>query len=91
MERATLDGIELEFESRGGGDLLALIHPGHFDSWFRPLMDEPALAERYRLIIYPRVGCAGSSPVTNPVSLAQAPTAVMPAADLGIRRGVQHS
>lgn len=71
MDRATLDGIELEYEVRGSGEPVALIHPGHYADWFMPLMAEPVLADRYRLLTYHRVGCAGSSPVHGAVSLAQ--------------------
>ena len=71
MERATLGDIELEYEMRGSGEPVVLIHPGHFADWFRPLFSEPLLVDRYRLLTYHRVGCAGSSPVREPVSLAQ--------------------
>ncbi|HEV8600891.1 MAG TPA: alpha/beta hydrolase [Gemmatimonadales bacterium] len=71
MDRAALEGIELEYEIRGAGDSVVLIHPGHFADWFTPLLDEPALTDRYRVVSYHRVGCAGSSRVAGPVSLAQ--------------------
>jgi pimeloyl-ACP methyl ester carboxylesterase len=72
MDRATLEGIELEHEVRGGaGEPVVLIHPGHFADWFTPLLDEPALTEHYRVLSYHRVGCAGSSPLAGPVSFAQ--------------------
>jgi pimeloyl-ACP methyl ester carboxylesterase len=71
MDRAALEGIELESEVRGAGEPVVLIHPGHFADWFTPLLDEPALAEHYRVLSYHRVGCAGSSPLAGPVSLAQ--------------------
>jgi pimeloyl-ACP methyl ester carboxylesterase len=71
MDRAALGDIELEFDIRGSGEPVVLIHPGHFADWFKPLLPEPPLADRYRLLTYHRVGCAGSSPVGGPVSLAQ--------------------
>ncbi len=71
MDRATLDGIELEYEMRGSGEPVVLIHPGHYADWFMPLLAEPLLVDRYRLLTYHRVGCAGSSPVDGAVSLAQ--------------------
>ena len=71
MDRATLDGIELEYELRGTGEPVVLIHPGHFADWLMPLLDEPVLTGRYRVLSYHRVGCAGSSPVAGPVSFAQ--------------------
>ena len=71
MERVAFDGIELEYESRGAGDPAVLIHPGHFADWFMPLLDEPALTGRHRVVTYHRVGCAGSSRIAGPISLAQ--------------------
>jgi pimeloyl-ACP methyl ester carboxylesterase len=71
MQRASFDGIELEYEIQGSGEPVVLIHPGHFADWFKPLMAEPALAGRYQLLWYHRVGCAGSSPLTGPLSLAE--------------------
>ncbi len=71
MNRAALEGIELEYESRGAGEPVVLIHPGIFADWFRPLLEEPALTDRYHLLSYHRVGCAGSSHIAGPVSFAQ--------------------
>lgn len=71
MDRAVFEGIELEYEVRGSGEPVVLIHPGHFADWFMPLLAEPALTDRYRVLTYHRVGCAGSSRVVGPVSLAQ--------------------
>jgi pimeloyl-ACP methyl ester carboxylesterase len=71
MKRAVLDGIELEYELHGDGEPVVLIHPGIFADWFTPLLQEPALISRYRLVHYHRVGCVGSSRVAGPVSFAQ--------------------
>jgi pimeloyl-ACP methyl ester carboxylesterase len=71
MDRAALGGVELEYEVRGTGEPVVLIHPGHFADWFTPLLDEPALTDHYRVLTYHRVGCVGSSPIAGPVSLAQ--------------------
>ena len=71
LASAVLDGVELEYEKRGGGEPVVLIHPGHFADWFTPLLDEPALTEHYRVLTYHRVGCAGSSHIAGPVSFAQ--------------------
>ena len=72
MARAALEGIELEYEIRGGaGEPVVLIHPGHFADWFMPLLAEPALMDHYRVLWYHRVGCVGSSHIAGPVSLAQ--------------------
>jgi pimeloyl-ACP methyl ester carboxylesterase len=69
--RASLDGIELEYEVRGSGEPVVLVHAGVIASWFTPLLEEPALTGRYRVLSYHRVGYMGSSRVAGPVSLAQ--------------------
>jgi pimeloyl-ACP methyl ester carboxylesterase len=71
MNRAVLDGVELEYELHGDGEPVMLVHPGIFADWFTPLLQEAALTSRYRLVHYHRVGCAGSSRVAGPVSLAR--------------------
>jgi hypothetical protein len=70
MERAILNGIELEYEIRGAGDQVILIHPGHFADWFAPLLDQSTLTGHYRLVRYHRAGCSGSSHVPGPISPA---------------------
>jgi pimeloyl-ACP methyl ester carboxylesterase len=71
MSRATLEGIELEYEVRGAGEPVVLVHAGVHALWFKPLLEEPSLTGRYRVISYHRVGYAGSSRVAGAVSLAQ--------------------
>jgi hypothetical protein len=39
--------------------------------WFEPLLREPALVDRYRLVSYHRVGYAGNGRVAGPVSIEQ--------------------
>jgi pimeloyl-ACP methyl ester carboxylesterase len=71
MSRAKLDGIELDYEVRGTGEPVVLAHAGVFADWFKPLMEAPALAGRYRLVRYHRIGYAGSSRLAGPVTIAQ--------------------
>jgi len=71
IERAALEGIELEYEVRGAGEPVVLVHAGIFSDFFRPLSEESALIGRYRLVSYHRIGCAGSSRVAGPVSIAE--------------------
>ena len=59
----------LEYETRGEGEAVLLIHGALIAGSFLPLMQEPALA-RYRLIRYHRRGFAGSAPHTGPFSFA---------------------
>jgi pimeloyl-ACP methyl ester carboxylesterase len=71
MDRAALDGVELEYEVQGAGEPVVLMHAGVCADFFKPLMAEPVLADRYRLVRYHRAGYAGSSRVAGPVSIAQ--------------------
>src|SRR5215813_6395391 len=71
MDRATIDGVELEYEIRGTGEPVVLVHAGIFADWFKPLLEEPILTGRYRVLSYHRIGYAGSSRVAGPVSIAQ--------------------
>jgi pimeloyl-ACP methyl ester carboxylesterase len=71
MDRAALEDVELEYEVRGAGEPVVLIHPGHFADWFTLLLDEPVLRDHYRVLWYHRVGCVGSSHIAGSVSLAQ--------------------
>ncbi len=70
MELAVLDGIQLEYEICGVGEPVILVHAGVFGEWFKPLMDEPALTSRYRMVRYHRVGYSGSSHLQGLVSIA---------------------
>jgi pimeloyl-ACP methyl ester carboxylesterase len=56
---------------RGSGEPVVLIHPGHFADWFMPLLAEPTLTDRFRVLAYHRAGCAGSSRVAGALSFAQ--------------------
>lgn len=69
MNRATIDGIELEYTDHGSGEPIVLIHAGLCASWFEPLLEEPAL-ESHRLVLYHRAGYAGSSHPWGEVSIA---------------------
>jgi pimeloyl-ACP methyl ester carboxylesterase len=71
MERAAVDGLELEYELRGSGEPVVLIHWGLSAAWAEPLMGEPALAARYRLLSYHRAGFAGSGRIQGPISIAE--------------------
>src|SRR5438876_2537647 len=59
MENATVNGVQLEYEVRGEGEPLLLIHGASVAETFVPLMKEPALA-RFQLVRYHRRGYAGS-------------------------------
>ena len=70
MERAPIGNIELEYEVRGTGEAVVLIHAGVAAHWFRAFIDEPALAG-YRVVHYHRAGYAGSDRVDGPLSLPE--------------------
>ncbi len=70
MKRANINGLELEYELRGSGDPVVLIHWGVAATWAEPLLDEPVLADGYRLLRYHRAGFGGSSPIDGPVTMA---------------------
>lgn len=71
MQRATIDGAELEYEVSGTGDPVVFIHGAFIADAFRPLRVEPSLAGRYQFILYHRRGYAGSSRAAEPVSIAR--------------------
>lgn len=93
MERAPVQGAELEFEIRGRGEPVVLIHGGFIAGAFLPLMNEQSLAE-YRLIRYHRRGYAGSTKHEGPFSIEhQAADALGLLRQIGVKRAhvVGHS
>jgi pimeloyl-ACP methyl ester carboxylesterase len=70
MERALVNGTEIEFEVTGEGEPALLIHGAFVADAFYPLVGEPALAGRYRLIRYHRRGYLGSATPTGPITVA---------------------
>jgi len=69
LQRAHVNGVELEYEVTGSGEPVLLISPVLADG-FVPLLSEPSLAGRYRLITYHKRGWAGSTHTPPPVSIA---------------------
>jgi pimeloyl-ACP methyl ester carboxylesterase len=69
MQRVDVGAVELEYEIQGVGDPVVLVHAGVFGDWFEPLMTQPALAGRFRLVRYHRIGYAGSSRATTHPSI----------------------
>ncbi|MFL5824945.1 MAG: alpha/beta fold hydrolase [Thermoleophilaceae bacterium] len=94
MDRARLDGVELEYQVVGSGEPVLLIPPGPLADGFLPFLAEEALVDRHRLIQYHRRGQVGSSQATPPVSYAeQAADAAGLLSHLGVSRAhvVGHS
>jgi pimeloyl-ACP methyl ester carboxylesterase len=69
MERANVNGAQLEYEVIGSGEPVLLISPVLADG-FLPLLSEPALADRFQLIRYHKRGWAGSTHSPPRVSIA---------------------
>jgi len=61
MERLRVNDVELEYEVRGAGEPVLLVHGGLLADENAPLARESALTDRYRVIHYHRRGFAGSS------------------------------
>jgi pimeloyl-ACP methyl ester carboxylesterase len=70
MDRANVNGVELEFEVRGADEPVLLIDMLIADC-FVPLLPEPALAHGRRLIRYHKRGWVGSTHTPPPVSIAE--------------------
>ena len=87
MDKARLNGVELEYEVKGSGEPVLLIGTGPIADSFLPFFSEPALAGSYRLIRYHQRGQAGSTHCAAPVSFAaHAADAAALLGHLGIRR-----
>ena len=69
MERATVNGVELEYELVGAGEPVLLISPVLADG-FLPLVTEPVLADGRQLIRYHKRGWVGSTRTPGAVSVA---------------------
>src|SRR3712207_3518701 len=71
MERARVNGVELEYERRGTGEPVLLIHGSHIGASFVPPLAQPSLTDDYMLIRYHRRGFLGSTHAKGPVSIKQ--------------------
>jgi uncharacterized protein (TIGR02118 family) len=71
LQRVVIDGTELEYEERGSGEPVLLIHGGILADAFAPVLAEPALTDRYHVISYHRRGFAGSARPDGEVSIAR--------------------
>jgi pimeloyl-ACP methyl ester carboxylesterase len=86
MERAKVNGAELEYEVIGAGEPILLIDMVLPDS-LMPLVKEPALAGRYQFIRYHKRGWVGSTHTPAPVTIADhAADAAALLDHLGVRR-----
>lgn len=93
LQRARVNGVELDYEVTGKGEAVLFISPILADGYL-PLLTEPSLADGYRLITYHKRGWMGSTHTPAPVSIAEhAADAAALLTHLGIRRAhvVGHS
>ena len=94
MEKANLNGVTLEYRITGSGEPVLLITGAHMAAGYLPLVSQPALADRCRLIRYHKRGLAGSTHTAPPVTIADhAADAAQLLDHLGVRRAhvVGHS
>jgi 3-oxoadipate enol-lactonase len=71
MERASVDGVDIEYEIRGTGEPVVLVHAGVLADWFAAFVEQPALAGSHRVLHYHRPGYAGSGRVAGPLGIAR--------------------
>lgn len=94
MRKASFNGIELEFEERGSGEPVMLIHGSAVADAHLPLMAELASAGQWRMVRYHRRGYAASTHPSAPIAIAdQAADCLRLMRHLGIGRAhvVGHS
>ncbi len=65
MERARVNGVELEYVVAGSGEPVVFLHGGLLADENVPVAKEPTLTGRYRTINYHRRGFAGSEKVAG--------------------------
>ena len=70
MQRANVNGIELEYDQQGLDDPVLLIHGAFIPDAMRPLRGQDAL-EPFELICYHRRGFAGSSRPPGPTTMTE--------------------
>jgi pimeloyl-ACP methyl ester carboxylesterase len=67
--QADVGGIALAYREVGAGETVVLVHAGVVADFFAPLLDEPVLTARYRMLSYHRVNYGRSSRLAGPVSV----------------------
>ena len=70
MDRAQINGVELEVRDRGSGEPVVFVHGGMGDEC-AAVLTEPLLANQYRLIDYHRRGWGNSARLQAPLSIEQ--------------------
>src|SRR5688572_9980037 len=70
MANADLEDVSLAYEAVGSGESVVCIHGAFVADTFRPLVAQPNLSGRYRLLTYHRRGYAASS-LGGPATISQ--------------------
>jgi len=70
MQRTKINDVELEVKDCGSGEPVVFVHGSMGDECFA-VLEEPVLADHYRLIHYHRRGWGESEPLRAPLSMAQ--------------------
>lgn len=70
MQRAKVNGVELEYEVTGSGEPLFLISPV-VAAGFLPFVADRSLTDRFRVIRYHKRGWAGSTHTDGPTSIEE--------------------
>jgi pimeloyl-ACP methyl ester carboxylesterase len=87
MEKAKVNGVELEYEAKGWGEPVLLIGTGPIADSFLPFLSEKTLVEHFRLTRYHQRGQVGSTRCLGSVSFAEhAADAAALLGHLGVRR-----
>lgn len=71
MKKIEVDGATLAYDVYGSGEPALLIHGALIADAFQPLIHEPLLTEKSRLIIYHRRGYGKSSLIKTPTSIEE--------------------
>src|SRR5688572_23489807 len=69
-QRASLGTLTFEYRLSGTGEPVVFVHAGIFADWFDPLVDEPALRDAHTVLVYHRIGYAGSSSAVGHAAIA---------------------
>jgi pimeloyl-ACP methyl ester carboxylesterase len=69
-DRAPVEDIELEYELRGSGEPVVLIHWGVASAFAGPLLEQSALAGSYQVLTYDRAGFGRSDRIDGPLTIA---------------------
>jgi len=70
VRRLDLGSVQLEYQERGSGEPVLLIHAALLADWFAPLLTQASLTQGWRVISYHRAGFAGSSRARPQMSIS---------------------